>query len=127
MDGAAKTGAMGVALSAIPEVAEVVLSALGRYARAVVDDADRFEAAEIIALQRYLNAGRVGVERIPDELGDRADRIAGRRITFEKILFCLKIKRGHAAIGFLSRNLSRTATIVKAVRKTNPTNANDRA
>lgn len=91
MDRPAKAGAMGVALPAVPEIAEIMLGARCRDSRSIVGDTDRVQSAKIIALEDDLDARRVGIKGIPYEFGDRAHGIPGGGVALEKVLLGLKI------------------------------------
>src|SRR3546814_20741689 len=71
--------AVRAALPAIPEIAEIVFGALCRDAASVVDHPDTGKAAKIVSIEDHIDPLRVAVERVPTQLGERADGMARAR------------------------------------------------
>jgi hypothetical protein len=53
------------------------------------------KAAEIISIKDHLNLRRVGIERVPNQLGKRADRVTRCGIALQKVLFGMEVERRH--------------------------------
>ena len=93
MNRPAERRAMRTALPAVAEIAEIVSRACCRYPFAVVDHADCGQAAKVVPLEHHLDLGCVRVQRIPDQFRQRANRIPGRGVALEKVLFGVEIER----------------------------------